>query len=138
MFSIFLLITTHFQLYEDYLESHFIVLQKLEDSFWSDAQFQQFYRDFELQKVCYLPFTAFLLKPLQRILHYKLLIDRLLDIYLTNHLDRDNCENVNTNLLQIAKDIKDVFPGSENFVQLCEFQRDIVGKLTISASMYYI
>lgn len=105
-----------------------MVLQKLEEAFWSDEKFKQFYHNFELNKVCYLPFTTFLLKPLQRILHYKLLIDRLINIYPTNHLDRDSCENVRTILLQTAKDIKDYLPGSENYAQLCEFQRDLIGK----------
>lgn len=34
-------------------------------------------RNFELQKVCYLPLNAFLLKPLQRLGHYRRLLGRL-------------------------------------------------------------
>ena len=30
--------------------------------------------DIQTQKVCYLPFSAFLLKPTQRLSHYKLLL----------------------------------------------------------------
>ena len=33
-------------------------------------RFEQLYRDFEAEKVCYLPFSAFVLKPLYRLHHY--------------------------------------------------------------------
>ena len=33
------------------------------------------YRDFEKQRVCYLPLNTFLLKPAQRLLHYKLIME---------------------------------------------------------------
>lgn len=41
----------------------------------SDIKFESAYRDFELQNVCYLPFGCFLLKPMQRVVHYKILIE---------------------------------------------------------------
>ena len=37
--------------------------------------FEQLINDFENEKVCYLPFNAFLFKPIQRLLHYKLLTE---------------------------------------------------------------
>ena len=40
------------------------------------AAFQQLFKDFESQKVCYLPLTSLILKPLHRLLHYELLIER--------------------------------------------------------------
>ncbi len=38
-------------------------------------RFEQLCRDFEQQKVCYLPLTTLILKPLHRILHYELLLE---------------------------------------------------------------
>ena len=37
--------------------------------------FEQLINDFENERVCYLPFNAFLFKPIQRLLHYKLLTE---------------------------------------------------------------
>lgn len=64
------------QLYENYLEGHYAILEGLESSFRKNRRFEQIYRDFEMQKVCYLPMTSFILKPLHRLQHYHLLLDR--------------------------------------------------------------
>ena len=41
-----------------------------------NAKFVQVVRDFEAQKVCYLPLTTLVIKPLHRILHYDMLLER--------------------------------------------------------------
>ena len=51
------------------------MLNELELVCRKNKRFDLMYRDFEVQKICYLPFTLFLLKPIQRILHYKLLFE---------------------------------------------------------------
>lgn len=61
--------------YTRYLDAHSIILERLEQVLASDAKFQQIFRDFESQKVCYLPLTTLILKPLHRILHYELLLE---------------------------------------------------------------
>lgn len=49
------------------------------------------YKEFELQKVCYLPLNAFLLKPIQRLVHYRLLLSRLCGHYEPGHRDYADC-----------------------------------------------
>lgn len=44
-------------------------------------------RDFEQQRVCYLPLYIFLLRPLHRLLHYKLILERLCKHYPPTHDD---------------------------------------------------
>ena len=61
--------------YLKYVDSHSLILEKLEDALLKDSRFAQIYREFEEQKVCYLPITTLLLKPMHRILHYELLLD---------------------------------------------------------------
>lgn len=58
------------------MDGHILVLERLDAAFKQDSRFEQLYRDFELQKICYLPLTTFVLKPLHRLLHYKYLIER--------------------------------------------------------------
>lgn len=62
-------------LYDQYLENLLPTLEKLEYSIRTSKHFDQLCRDFEAQKHCYLPLTSFLLKPLQRLLHYNSIID---------------------------------------------------------------
>lgn len=49
------------------------------------------YKEFELQKVCYLPLNTFLLKPIQRLVHYRLLLSRLCGHYVPGHRDHADC-----------------------------------------------
>lgn len=63
-------------LYDQYLENLIPALEKMEYSMRSSRRFDQLCRDFEAQKHCYLPLSSFLLKPLQRLLHYNSIIDR--------------------------------------------------------------
>lgn len=57
-------------LYDQYLENLIPTLEKVEYFTRTSKHFDQICRDFESQKYCYLPLTSFLLKPLQRLLHY--------------------------------------------------------------------
>lgn len=62
-------------LYDQYLENLIPALEKMEYSMRTSRRFEQLCRDFEAQKHCYLPLSSFLLKPLQRLLHYNSIID---------------------------------------------------------------
>ena len=68
--------------YLRYVDTHGLILEKLErvlcepNSGHGNFRFGQVFRDFESQKVCYLPLTTLILKPLHRILHYELLLER--------------------------------------------------------------
>lgn len=69
-------LSIRFQIYEDYLESHREVIERLHDLFENDDRFQQIHRDFEQQKICYIPLGILVLKPLHRLLHYQLVLER--------------------------------------------------------------
>ena len=49
---------------------------ELEQRVKSNKTFEEAYREFESQKVCYLPLNTFFLKPGQRMLHYRLILER--------------------------------------------------------------
>ena len=51
------------------------LMLELDSLIKENSDVEQVYRDFEMQKVCYLPLNTFLLKPSQRLLHYQLLLD---------------------------------------------------------------
>ena len=51
------------------------MLISLDSECQESRTFERIYREFEAQKVCYLPINAFLLKPSQRLFHYQLIIN---------------------------------------------------------------
>lgn len=61
--------------YEEYIENHREFLERLNDLYETDESFQQIYREFEQQKICYVPIGTLILKPLHRLLHYQLLLE---------------------------------------------------------------
>ena len=63
------------QRYEKYLSHEQQMLISLDSECQESRTFERIYREFEAQKVCYLPINAFLLKPAQRLLHYQLIIN---------------------------------------------------------------
>jgi hypothetical protein len=63
-------------LYLKYLAGHRDVMEGLEYALKDSTRFNQLIRDFEAQKVCYLPLFSFILKPLHRLTHYQALLRR--------------------------------------------------------------
>ncbi|XP_052869832.1 FERM, ARHGEF and pleckstrin domain-containing protein 2 isoform X1 [Anopheles cruzii] len=114
-------------IYDEYVESHREILERLNDLYDNDDKFQQTYREFEQQKVCYLPICYFILKPLHRLLHYELLLELLLVHYGEDHFDRTDCHGTLMMLTRTTEVIRRELAVSENHSLLCEIQRDIEG-----------
>lgn len=113
--------------YNGYIDTHPLVLERLEATLHKNAKFEQVYRDFEMQKVCYLPLTTLLLKPLHRVLHYQLLLERLLNHYGGGHHDYTDTNMALSKVRSIIKKLSTKLKESENIVKLMELQRDLVG-----------
>merc|ERR1719370_2863945 len=108
-----------------------------------DKKFDATLKDFENQKVCYLPITTFLLKPAHRLLNYKAILDRLDNHYSSDHPDASDVQqgisifeaamgsfsgndaslDQNDNLSGVEQKIRDL----ENISRLMELQRDLIG-----------
>lgn len=112
-------------LYSKYLDKHLLVLERLDAAFRKNKKFEQLYRDFELQRVCYLPISSFIMKPLQRLLHYNNLLGRLMKHYGPDHVDYKDCVAAQAKLAPIIENVLSALKISENFVQLSELQRDM-------------
>ncbi|CRK98470.1 CLUMA_CG011827, isoform A [Clunio marinus] len=114
-------------IYEEYVEVHREILQRLNDLFTSDDRFQQIYKEFEQEKACYLPICFFLLKPLHRLLHYQTLMELLLEYYSDENMDKTDVQGALVMLSRTNETIREAINESENFVLLCEIQRDLSG-----------
>eukprot|EP00061_Rhincodon_typus_P013201 g39426.t1 len=74
-----------------YLQKYDEVLMELERATKQSKKLEAVYKEFELQKVCYLPLNTFLLKPIQRLMHYKLILERLCKHYCPDYRDYSDC-----------------------------------------------
>ncbi|XP_015930609.1 FERM, ARHGEF and pleckstrin domain-containing protein 2 isoform X2 [Parasteatoda tepidariorum] len=115
------------EFYTNYIEKLPYILEKLNSAYYSNTHFERMYCDFEMQRVCYLPLTSFLLRPAHRLLHYSSLMERLVEHYGDNHPDSKNCKTVLAKLKQVTNMLIKNIHYSANFVKLMELQRDLFG-----------
>ncbi|KAJ7986698.1 hypothetical protein DPEC_G00342590 [Dallia pectoralis] len=113
--------------FTSYLQKHDMVLTELEKATKRLKKLEIVYKDFELQKVCYLPLNTFLLKPIQRLMHYKLVLERLCQHYTQDHPDYNNCREALKEVAEIANLLQTSLIRLENFQKLTELQRDLIG-----------
>ncbi|CAF4201156.1 unnamed protein product, partial [Rotaria sordida] len=95
--------------YELYIENYDCLLTELEYVLKHNRRFDMIYKEFESEKFCYLSLMSFLIKPLQRLLHYEYLLEKLL-IYYKNH----NYENEYQDCYGVFIKIQDLI---ENFTE---------------------
>ncbi|CAL8310034.1 unnamed protein product [Lota lota] len=110
-----------------YLQKHDEVLTELEKASKRVKKLETVYKEFELQKVCYLPLNTFLLKPIQRLMHFKLILERLSRHYPPEHPDHHDCSEALKEVAEIAAQLQSSLIRLENFQKLTELQRDLVG-----------
>ncbi|XP_029003380.1 FERM, ARHGEF and pleckstrin domain-containing protein 2 isoform X2 [Betta splendens] len=116
-----------------YLQKHDEVLTELEKATKRLKKLETVYKEFELQKVCYLPLNTFLLKPIQRLMHYKLILERLCKHYSPAHRDHDDCKQALKEVAEIATQLQSSLIRLENFQKLTELQRDLIGIENLTA-----
>ncbi|KAK3726912.1 hypothetical protein QZH41_016711 [Actinostola sp. cb2023] len=113
--------------YVPHLKQHDEVMLNLESATKKHKQFDNVYKEFETQKVCYLPLNAFLLKPSQRLLHYKFLLERILKFCPRNNPDYQDLQDSLQELGKAVRDTGESMKKLENFQKLIELQRDLIG-----------
>uniref|UniRef100_A0A8C3LPZ8 FERM, ARH/RhoGEF and pleckstrin domain protein 2 n=1 Tax=Chrysolophus pictus TaxID=9089 RepID=A0A8C3LPZ8_CHRPC len=115
------------QEFTSYLQKHDEVLTELEKATKRLKKLEMVYKEFELQKVCYLPLNTFLLKPIQRLMHYKLILGRLCKHYTAEHRDFADCRNALKEVTEMTSQLQHSLIRLENFQKLTELQHDLIG-----------
>ncbi|XP_055964266.1 FERM, ARHGEF and pleckstrin domain-containing protein 2 [Sorex fumeus] len=110
-----------------YFQRHDEVLTELEKATKRFKKLEMVSKEFELQKVCYLPLNSFLLKPLQRLVHYRLLLGRLCGCCPPGHHDSADCQAALKTITDMASSLRPSLERLENLQKLTELQRDLVG-----------
>ncbi|KAM5228659.1 FERM, ARHGEF and pleckstrin domain-containing protein 2 [Ctenodactylus gundi] len=113
--------------FTSYFQRHDEVLTELEKATKHCKKLEAVYKEFELQKVCYLPLNTFLLKPIQRLVHYRLLLNRLCGHYTPAHHDYADCCDALEAITEVTATLQHSLARLENLQKLTELQRDLVG-----------
>ncbi|XP_021564137.1 FERM, RhoGEF and pleckstrin domain-containing protein 2 [Carlito syrichta] len=113
--------------FTSYFQRHDEVLTELEKATKRCKKLEAVYKEFELQKVCYLPLNTFLLKPIQRLVHYRLLLRRLCEHYAPRHHDYADCCDALKAITEVTATLQHSLVRLENLQKLTELQRDLVG-----------
>ncbi|KAM4654788.1 FERM, ARHGEF and pleckstrin domain-containing protein 2 [Amazona ochrocephala] len=113
--------------FTSYLQKHDEVLTELEKATKRLKKLEMVYKEFELQKVCYLPLNTFLLKPIQRLMHYKLILGRLCKHYTAEHRDFADCRHALKEVTEMTSQLQHSLIRLENFQKLTELQHDLIG-----------
>ncbi|XP_013932135.1 PREDICTED: FERM, RhoGEF and pleckstrin domain-containing protein 2 isoform X2 [Thamnophis sirtalis] len=113
--------------FTNYLQKHDEVLMELEKATKRIKKLEIVYKEFELQRVCYLPLNTFLLKPIHRIMYYKLILGRLCKHYPADHRDYTDCRNALKEIADMTSQLQNSLIRLENFQKLIELQHDLLG-----------
>nr|XP_046237982.1 FERM, ARHGEF and pleckstrin domain-containing protein 1-like [Scatophagus argus] len=109
------------------MQKHSECLVELERACRSSRKVESLCRDFEQQRVCYLPFNIFLLRPLHRLLHYKLILERLCKHYPPTHDDFRDCRAALADISEMVLQLQGTMMKMENFQKLLELKKDLTG-----------
>ncbi|XP_035006300.1 FERM, ARHGEF and pleckstrin domain-containing protein 1 isoform X1 [Hippoglossus stenolepis] len=109
------------------LQKHSECLVELERACRSSRKVETLCRDFEQQRVCYLPFNIFLLRPLHRLLHYKLILERLCKHYPPTHDDFRDSRAGLADITEMVLQLQGTMMKMENFQKLLELKKDLTG-----------
>ncbi|XP_032627364.1 FERM, ARHGEF and pleckstrin domain-containing protein 1 isoform X1 [Chelonoidis abingdonii] len=110
-----------------HLRKHNEVLMELENGIKNSRKLETLCRDFELQKVCYLPLNTFLLRPLHRLMHYKQIMERLCKHYPPNHVDFRDSRAALAEISEMVAQLHGSMIKMENFQKLHELKKDLIG-----------
>ncbi|XP_004704331.1 FERM, ARHGEF and pleckstrin domain-containing protein 1 [Echinops telfairi] len=110
-----------------HLWKHNEALEGLENGIKGSRRLENFCRDFELQKVCYLPLNTFLLRPLHRLMHYKQILERLCKHHPPNHTDFRDCRAALAEITEMVAQLHGTMIKMENFQKLHELKKDLIG-----------
>ncbi|XP_008280717.1 FERM, RhoGEF and pleckstrin domain-containing protein 1 isoform X2 [Stegastes partitus] len=103
------------------------VLLELEKACKASRKLEGLCRDFELQKVCYIPLNVFILRPLHRLIHYKQILERLCKHYPATHVDFRDCRAALADVSEVVDQLQASLVKMENFQKLLELKKDLIG-----------
>ncbi|RUS72018.1 hypothetical protein EGW08_020216, partial [Elysia chlorotica] len=112
------------EIYQTYFQHLEEILTEIDTKVKRQRPFEEICRGFESQKVCYLPLNTFFLRPGQRLLHFKLILERKCSNW---DVSTQPCASALCQVTEIIQGFIDGFRKVENLEKLMELQRDLLG-----------
>ncbi|CAB4010753.1 FERM, ARHGEF and pleckstrin domain-containing 2 isoform X2, partial [Paramuricea clavata] len=109
------------------IKNHEKVLLALYKTTKNSVEFEKIYKEFELQPACYLSFNAFILKPSQRLVYYKFILEKLVQYYTTGHVDYQDTKAALQEIAEVLGELESCTKILENYQKLIELERDLIG-----------
>ncbi|KAM4699940.1 FERM, ARHGEF and pleckstrin domain-containing protein 1 isoform 4-T4 [Discoglossus pictus] len=109
------------------LQKHYEVLIEFEKAIKNSRKLEIVCRDFEQEKVCYMPLNAFILQPLHRLMHYKQIMERLCKHYSPNHVDFRDSRAALAEISEMVAQLHGTMIKMANFQKLHELRKDVTG-----------
>uniref|UniRef100_A0A3Q2NQX2 FERM, ARHGEF and pleckstrin domain-containing protein 1 n=1 Tax=Fundulus heteroclitus TaxID=8078 RepID=A0A3Q2NQX2_FUNHE len=103
------------------------ILLELEKACQASRKVEDLCRDFELQKVCYVPLNVFVLRPIHRLIHYKQILERLCKHYPATHVDFRDCRAALADVSEVVEQLQGSLIKMENLQKLLELKKDLLG-----------
>ncbi|XP_010893203.1 FERM, ARHGEF and pleckstrin domain-containing protein 1 isoform X2 [Esox lucius] len=110
-----------------HLQKHSEALVELEKACRASRRLEVLVRDFELQKVCYIPLNVFILRPLHRLTHYKQILERLCKHYPATHVDFRDSRAALADVSEVVAQLQAGMIKMENVQKLLELKKDLIG-----------
>ncbi|KAF7709599.1 FERM, ARHGEF and pleckstrin domain-containing protein 1 isoform X1 [Silurus meridionalis] len=117
------------------LQKHSECVSELEAACRTVHRLETLCRDFELQKVCYVPLNVFILRPLHRLLHYKQILERLCKHYPATHSDFRDCRAALADVSELESVLHSSMLKTDNYQRLLELQKDLIGVDNLATPM---
>ncbi|XP_065644231.1 FERM, ARHGEF and pleckstrin domain-containing protein 2 isoform X2 [Hydra vulgaris] len=115
------------KIYENHIEIYGNIMLALEEHIRNSKEFDKAYKEFELTKMCYLSINSFLMKPVQRLLYYKDILERLTKEYGTYYPDAIDIKVAYEEVVFTNNRIEKYFNSLTNMHKLIELENDLVG-----------
>ena len=112
-------------IYKLFCSEQMISSKNLQNKLENDAQFNEVLQNISLKTKTHLPISSYLLKPMQRITKYPLLIEKLFDSTPQSHPDHRDCNQALNFAKSFCKEINEACRKTENFDKLIWLQKHI-------------
>ncbi|XP_014677649.1 PREDICTED: FERM, RhoGEF and pleckstrin domain-containing protein 1-like [Priapulus caudatus] len=113
--------------YATYLDALAPALSALDAACRAGGALARFRRAFETRRDCYLPLNLLAVKPAQRLLHYRRVLETMLHYYGASHADAADLRAALAGVTATLDARADARRACDNLVKLIEVQRDLGG-----------
>jgi len=114
------------KLYVGHIKMHYNVLLNFQEEICRSEKLSTACKEFELNKICYLPLNTLLLKPAQRLFYYKFILSRMHKELSSDDASFPEIKAAYTEMYAVYESLTDVLKNLENLHKLIELNQDLI------------